>query len=348
MFYKISNSLYLRNDQELLCIEGWGEGLRVRSVWMKNSLIENDFGLLPKNEIINRKKSDVEIKIHNDFATITNDKVSCKISLSGKLIFYNQHSDILLEEYDRNRFRKNNDDFNSALEINPRTFRPISGTDNHYLTVRFESDPDEKIFGMGQYQQNNLNVKGCILELAQRNSQTSIPFALSSKGYGILWNNPSIGKVVFGNNLTEWESYSTKQMDYWIVAGDSPAEIVEKYTEVVGRVPMMPDYGLGFWQCKLRYQTQEELLNIAKEYSKRDIPLSVIVIDYFHWLYQGDWEFDPQYWPDPKGMVDELNKLGIKLMVSVWPTVEENSKNYNYIKNNGFLIATDRGNRMSQ
>ena len=70
-----------------------------------------------------------------------------------------------------------------------------------------------------------------------------------------------MGKVTFGKNVTQWESYSTKQLDYWITAGDTPAEIEEAYAEATGKVPMMPEYGLGFWQCKLRYWNQEQVLN---------------------------------------------------------------------------------------
>ena len=87
---------------------------------------------------------------------------------------------------------------------------------------------------MGQYQQPNLNLKGSDLELAQRNSQASVPFAVSSLGYGFLWNNPAVGRVVFGSNITTWEAYSTKVMDYWITAGETPAKILESYTRVRG------------------------------------------------------------------------------------------------------------------
>lgn len=123
----------------------------------------------------------------------------------------------------------------------------IAKTFGYYLKVRFESNPKEKIYGMGQYQQPYLDLKGCVIELAQRNSQASVPFALSNQGYGMLWNNPAIGEVKFGKNITEWVAYATGQMDYWITAGDSPSEIVEAYADATGKVPMMPDYGTGFW-----------------------------------------------------------------------------------------------------
>lgn len=210
----------------------------------------------------------------------------------------NSEGEILLEEYSRNR-KDILDPKCSALEVEAREFKPILGGDFH-LTARFESlDPQEKIFGMGQYQQPHLDIKGTQLELAHRNSQASVPFALSSRGYGFLWNNPSIGIAILGKNIMSFEARSTKALDYWIVAGDTPAEIEEAYAAVTGKVPMMPEYGLGFWQCKLRYQTQEELLGVAREYKRRNLPIGLIVIDFFHWPKQGDWKFDETYWPDP-------------------------------------------------
>jgi len=196
---------------------------------------------------------------------------------------------------------------------------------------------------MGQYQHGFLNQKFNRLLLEQRNSQVSIPFVLSNKGYGFFWNNPAIGWASFGKNVTEWYAASTKQMDYWITAKDTPAEIEEQYADVVGKVPMMPDYAMGFWQCKLRYQTQEELLNVAREYKRRGLPISVIVIDFFHWTDHGDWKFDPQYWPDPDGMIKELKSMGIELMVSVWPTVAKTSENFQEMNEKDLLVKNDIG-----
>ena len=112
------------------------------------------------------------------------------------------------------------------------------------------SNPGEKIYGCGQYQQEVMDLKGCSLELAHRNSQASVPFYVSSLGYGFLWHNAAIGEVHFGSNTTEWTAEETLQLDYWITAGETPAKILESYTRVTGRAPMMPEYGLGFWQCK--------------------------------------------------------------------------------------------------
>lgn len=90
------------------------------------------------------------------------------------------------------------------------------------LTATFEGQEGEHLYGMGQYQEENLDWKGCTLELAHRNSQASVPFVLSSRGYGFLWHNPAIGEVSFGKNRTTWRAESTKQLDYWITAGNTP------------------------------------------------------------------------------------------------------------------------------
>jgi alpha-D-xyloside xylohydrolase len=243
-------------------------------------------------------KTKADIQVEEESATIVNGGIKAVISKNGKLSIWNTSGKLLLEEFARNR-RDTIDPKCSALDIEAREFRPIVGGDYH-LTARFESlDPKEKIYGMGQYQQPYLDIKGTQVELAHRNSQASVPYAVSSRGYGFLWNNPSIGNAVFGKNVMSFEARSTKLLDYWITAGDTPAQLVETYAEATGKVPMMPEYGLGFWQCKLRYQTQEELLKVAREYKRLKLPIDLIVIDFFHWPKQGDWRFDETYWPDP-------------------------------------------------
>lgn len=108
----------------------------------------------------------------------------------------------------------------------------------------------------------------------------------------------------------------------------------------------MPEFGLGFWQCKLRYQTQDELLEVARECKRRGLPIDVIVVDFFHWPKQGEWKFDPLYWPDPDAMVKELKEMGIELMVSIWPTVDKTCENYEEMLEKGYLIRTERGFRV--
>jgi alpha-D-xyloside xylohydrolase len=340
VFRKENNCLKFRYDAEEVWIQPWGaNSFRVRASKM-DKMPEEDWALSMKPEDMLP-----EIKIEKDRASIRNGKIEARISRYGKLTFYNQRGEVLVDEYLRNRLDVFAD-YCSALDVEARELRPIPGGDYH-LSMRFVSNPEERIYGMGQYQQPYLNLKGTDLELAQRNSQASVPFAISSLGYGFLWNNPAIGRVFFGKNITTWEAYSTKGLDYWITAEDTPGKIEEAYAQVSGTVPMMPEYAMGFWQCKLRYQTQEELLEVAREYKRRELPISVIVIDYFHWPLQGDWKFDSKYWPDPDAMIRELKEMGIELMVSIWPTVDYRSENFEEMKEKGYLIRTDRGFRIA-
>lgn len=346
MIVSQDNRLIFRFDDEQVWIEPWGtNALRVRAT-RGPVMPTEDWALLPGQD------QNAEITLTSEGATIVHGKIKAELENGGKLTFFNQNGEVLLEEYVRNRKDYKYKpgvkpkSFASALNIRGRELKPILGGD-YSLTMRFESNPEEKIYGMGQYQQAFLDLKGSQLELAHRNSQASVPFMLSSLGYGFLWNNPAIGKVTFGKNITTWEAPSTKMLDYWICAGDTPSEIVEQYGQVTGTVPMMPEYGLGFWQSKLRYETQEELLEVAREYKRRNLPISVIVIDFFHWTNQGEWRFDPKYWPDPQGMVNELKEMGIELMISIWPTVDHTSENYQEMVEKGYLIRTDRGHRIA-
>jgi len=338
---KKDNKLIFRYDAEKVWIEAWGKNaLRVRST-KEAKMPDENWALLSGNNA----QSEPVITVDENGGSIINGKIRAEISCLGKIMVYNTAGKLLLEEYSRNR-RDVLDKKCSAIEVEAREFKPVPGGDYH-LTMRFESlDKNEKIYGMGQYQQPYLDLKGLDLEMAHRNSQASVPFMISSLGYGLLWNNPAIGRAVLGKNIMSFEAYSTKALDYWIVAGDTPAEIEEAYANVTGTVPMMPEYGLGFWQCKLRYQTQEELLEVAREYKRRNLPIDLIVIDYFHWPKQGEWKFDPVYWPDADTMVKELNEMGIELMVSVWPTVDKTCENYNEMLEKGYLIRTERGFRV--
>jgi alpha-D-xyloside xylohydrolase len=210
MFDQKQNRLIYRYDAEQLWIEPWGaNAFRVRATKM-STMPTVDWALQEP------AGSEVSISLSENEATVKNGKIRATISKRGKIMMYNSKGEPLLEEYARHR-RDLTDPKCSALEVEAREFKPIPGGDYH-LTMRFESvSSKEKIYGMGQYQQDGLDLKGHDLELAHRNSQASVPFALSSLGYGFLWNNPGIGRAVLGKNVMSFEAYSTRSLDYWIV-----------------------------------------------------------------------------------------------------------------------------------
>ena len=349
--------IVIRNGASRVFIEPWGENsVRVRMT-AEAQMDDHDWALCENvkeiTPVITQTTVDMTDpwyrgeewkKYHytgNEY-TMVIGKLTVKVNAEGWISFYNQKGDLLTQEYWRNRDRICR--YAVPIRIPARELKPITGTSDYELTARFEAFDDEKIFGMGQYQEKHMDKKGAVLELAHRNSQASVPFYVSSRGYGFFWNNPAIGTATFGMNKTEWYAKSTKKMDYFLTAGDTPAEILMQYTAATGRSPMMPEFGLGYWQCKLRYRNQQEILEVAREHKRRGLPMDAIVVDFFHWTMQGEFKFEPRDWPDPDAMVKELKELGIETVVSVWPTIDERSENYGEMAENGYLVQTDRGN----
>ncbi|MBR1586139.1 MAG: glycoside hydrolase family 31 protein [Clostridia bacterium] len=347
-FLNQDGALICRRQGETLRIEPWGrDALRVRAT-MYPAFSGHDWALTeavaPSSSTIDmyeeaQREGDGQTHLY-PAAKITNGRLSATVNRSGVMTFYRDGVKILREHF-RN-YGGSITKESHCLKVVNREWIPYAGGD-YKLTVRFEPNDGEKIFGMGQYQQPYMDMKGCVLDLKQQNSQTTVPFMVSSLGYGLLWNNPATGQVSFGKNITEWRADCCKDMDYWITAADGPKGLLFNYTAVTGRAPMMPESAMGFWQCKLRYRTQEEVLAVARKYKELGVQLDVIVIDFFHWTVQGDWKFDTKYWPDPKAMIDELHQMGIKVMVSVWPSVDRRSENFYEMAERGLLMRTERG-----
>ena len=279
----------------------------------------------------------VIIEADDEKACMTNGKIQVTITGDGTVTYRNTRTGkVLLEEY------WIDGRVHTAPLRRAREYRVTSGN-QFKISLYFKAEPGEHFYGMGQDANDCFDLKGSTVELLQKNGKCTIPYTYSSRGYGFIWNNPAIGRAEFVNNHTMWHVQCAKQIDYVIIAGDTPGEINEKFTAITGRAPMLPEWAAGFWQCKLRYETQEELLQVAREYKKRGLPISVIVIDYFHWTMQGEWKFDPEKWPDPKAMVSELESMGIKLMVSVWPTIDPRSENYAYMREHNYILRGERG-----
>ncbi len=348
-FENDNGALVCRHLGETVRIESWGkDALRVRAS-LSPAFTENHWALTEPTAKCSATVA-IEEEDHwvgdgtvdkKQIASITNGRIKAVVNFAGIISFYRDH-ELILREYFR-FFVGSLSRESRCLKLVNREWKGVIGGSEYTLNVKFESNKGEKLFGMGQYQQDCMDLKGCVLELAQRNSQISVPFAVSSLGYGFLWNNPAVGHVTFGKNYTEWNARATRQMDYWITVADAPRQLLENYTAVTGRAEMFPEDLMGLWQCKLRYRTQEEVLSVARQYQKEGIKIDRIVIDFFHWTLQGDWKFDEKYWPDPKAMVDELHEMGIKVIVSVWPSVDRKSENFGPMTERGLLIRTERG-----
>ena len=332
MYTNLGNALHIQIENEQIEIRAWApNSFRVRAR-MSGDILDQDWALLPTQP----ETPAPEIHMDGDEATIRNGRLEARITYDAWFhnvqIHYYKDGKLLLEEASCHGGRK----------LHCRGWKPLGGG-NYHLTATFESTPDERLYGMGQYQMEEMNFKNCMLDLSHYNTQASVPFVLSDRGYGFFWHNPAVGRVTFAKNTTEWQANSTKQMDYWLTVGDTPADLVHAYASVTGTVPMMPEYGLGFWQCKLRYWNQEQLLEVAREYKRRGLPIDVIICDFFHWPKMGDFRFEEEFFPDPAAMVKELKDMGIELMVSVWPQISLQSENYAEMRKKGLLVRALRG-----
>jgi alpha-D-xyloside xylohydrolase len=166
-----------------------------------------------------------------------------------------------------------------------------------------------------------------------------VPFLVTNKGYGIVWDNPSRTVIEPGfNEQTRWTSEVGDRVSFFVIAGKSTDEIYSGYRQLTGTTPMLPKAAYGFVQCKQRYSSQEEVLNVAKGYRDRHLPLDVLVVDWFYWTKMGQIDMDPVKWPDPAAMNRQLHEMGIQTMISVWPRFVPEDRYYDKLLKNGWLI----------
>lgn len=290
----------------------------------------------------------------------------------------------------------------------------------------FLSPSDEALYGLGQHQEGIFNVRGLPIRLHQANTNISIPFLLSSKGYGILWNNasltdfnpadqsiaidPNTGKGTFTtgakgtygfvltsdnknqltlqvdrqqvidiNNIwtptsasgavgleankdyavaahggpdgvqlavrgpqdtTTFRSEVGQAIDYYFVYGPDLNRVVSEYRRLTGEAPLFPKWAYGYWQCRERYHSQQEILDTAAEFRKRNIPVDALVQDWQYWGKYG-WnamKFDEDHYPRPKEMLDQLHANDLHMMISIWSKFGEDTDVYKRMHAESLLI----------
>ena len=196
----------------------------------------------------------------------------------------------------------------------------------------------EGLYGLGQHQAGVWNYRGESVDISQDNTNIAVPLMLSSKGYGIFWNNTSRSR--FNNRFANYLYISSDVadvIDYYFLYGPDFDKIIASYRDLTGQAPLFGKWAYGFWQCKNRYKSQEEILGVAKKYRDLHIPVDDIVQDWFWWNRKGEFVFNKNY-PDPKGMIDQLHSQNFHLMISIWPFFEPGSANYDYMQSKGWFI----------
>jgi alpha-D-xyloside xylohydrolase len=186
----------------------------------------------------------------------------------------------------------------------------------------FKSPDDEHYYGLGENQEGFLDHRGHAVRCwndytAPAAPSTCVPFLITNKGYGLLWDNPSKTTIEPGfNEETRWISEVGDRVSFFVIAGATADEIYAGYRLLTGPTPMLPKAAYGYIQCKQRYASQDEVLAVAKGYRERHLPADVLVVDWFYYTKMGQMDLDPKFWPDPTAMNKQLHDMGFETMIS--------------------------------
>jgi alpha-D-xyloside xylohydrolase len=221
-------------------------------------------------------------------------------------------------------------------------FRPTDPP-SFVVGASFFSPDDEHYYGLGQNQEGFLDHRGHTVRcwndyLAPAAPSTCVPFMVTNKGYGLLWDNPSKTTIEPGfNEQTRWSSEAGNRVSYFVVAGNNADELYAGYKLLTGPTHMLPKAAYGYIQCKQRYSSQDELMAVAQGYRDRHLPADVLVVDWFYYTKMGQMDMDPKYWPDPKAMNQKLHDMGFETMISVWPRFTADDRYFDFIQKNGWF-----------
>jgi len=228
-------------------------------------------------------------------------------------------------------------------EKSQTSFSPVIYDSDSSFTIQqnFEFNNDEGIYGLGQHQYGYFNYRGKTVDLVQSNTDAVNPFLISTNNYGILWDNYS--RTIFQDSAQSTFLWSNvgDNIDYYFVAGNNMDEVISGYRTLTGKAPMYGKYAYGYWQSKEHYDTQAELMSVAKKYRQLKYPIDNMIQDWDYWNGHENWSgmfFDKTLFPRPKEMMDDLHKMNFHAIISIWPALGPNTEIYKDMMKNGFLF----------
>ncbi|MBW7460968.1 glycoside hydrolase, partial [Paenibacillus sepulcri] len=210
----------------------------------------------------------------------------------------------------------------------------------YHTKLAFEWETGEALYGLGSHEEGIMNLRGTSQYLYQQNMKAVVPMLVSTKGYGVLVDSYSLMTFhddVHGSYL--WSEVED-ELDYYFIYGPELDEVVAGYRQLTGAAPMLPKWAFGYAQSKERYESQAELLAVVEEYRERKIPLDLIILDWRSWTGDlwGQKSFDPDRFPDPDEMMRKLHEKHAKLMVSIWPIMNNDGSNHLEMKEHNTLL----------
>lgn len=219
----------------------------------------------------------------------------------------------------------------------------------YHVTANFDSPTDEHYYGLGQQQHGFLDLRdhriNCWHDYGQVGGENvCVPFMVSSRGYGLIWDNPSKTTIDLGfNQQNNWSSEVGDRVSFFVIAGAKTDDIYQGYRQLTGVTHLLPKATYGYIQSKAIYPTQEQILDVAKGYRDRKLPLDVVVVDFLNMTHQGEMDLDPARWPDPAAMNKQLHSMGVTTLLSVWPHYAPGTQFYDMLKEKGWLINKPDG-----
>lgn len=348
-----STGFRIQHGFETVLVQPYGyDGFRVRA-WPFRPPNGNEVSFLydpplegPENGVSRGMKYDITtngsepVVIRNGNTVVKTYSSTADNTTNVRLAFYRIENDgtetLLANEY-------------APLKaLNPRYYSYANNLGYEFsASFSFSTTPDEQIYGTGTQGDDHLvNKKGQVIDLINFNTHIPTPVFMSSKGYGFVFNSAAQGRIEFSQLRNRYTAESTTVVDYVLVGapeGDYDG-LQRKLSAATGRAPEPPSWSLGYLHSKLRYENQTEFIQLAQKFHDLDIPVSMLVIDYQSWAYQGDWGLDPALWPNVSYMAERVKDLtGAEIMASLWPSVEDLSENYATMQTEGLLAATRSG-----
>lgn len=257
--------------------------------------------------------------------TITTARMKAKVNTSTGLVSYTDLADKAIV----------------AETKKATTATTVQGTNTFKIETAFSATADEGIFGLGQRQDGNMNMKGKSSRLYNDNSWIHISVMVSSKGYGFLWDNYSTSNFSSTSTATSFTSEAGEGVDYYFFYGPTMDQVIAAYRVATGGTPLFPKWAYGLFHSKDKYARQTEILAVKDGYRNNKIPIDCIVQDWDYWSPAG-WGshvMDPTRYPDPKAMLDQFHAANIHGMISIWPVFQDKSNpNFNELKAAGYLL----------
>jgi alpha-D-xyloside xylohydrolase len=216
-----------------------------------------------------------------------------------------------------------------------------AGSKTYTINQSFALDKDEAIYGLGQQQRGKLSLRNTRINMVQGNTDDYVPFLVSTKGYGLFWDNYSPTVFEDKPENTSFISEVGDCIDYYFMLGGNIDGSIAGMRELTGQAPMFPLWTFGYWQSKERYKSQNELVGVVSKYRDLGVPLDGIIQDWQYWGNNYLWnamEFLNSDFPNPKKLVDDIHNMNAHLIISIWSSFGPQTKQFREMQPKGMLL----------